>query len=45
MLPKLAPWGKKQLQLHKKLSVLAHVCIHPPGPQNFCKNHRVMLRG
>jgi hypothetical protein len=43
VLARLAPWGKKQLRQHKKLSVLAKVCVHPPGPQNFCKSHRVML--
>jgi hypothetical protein len=41
---KLAPYAKKQLRLHKKLSVVARVCVHPPGPQNFCKSHRVILR-
>jgi hypothetical protein len=44
VLAKLTPWGKKQLDLNKKLGVVAKVCVHPPGPQNFCKSHRVMLR-
>ena len=44
VLAKLTPWGKKQLHLGKKLSVVAKVCVHPPGPQNFCKSHGVMLR-
>jgi hypothetical protein len=45
ILAPLRPYGKQQLHLHKQLSVVAKVCIHPPGPQNYCQTHRVMLRG
>ena len=37
-------YAKKQLRRHGKLVVHARVCVHPPGPQNFCKSHRVILR-
>lgn len=39
----LTPYAKKQLHRYKKLSVNARVCVHPPGPQNFCKSHRIIL--
>lgn len=41
---KLAPWAKKELSRAKKMAVTAKVCVHPPGPQNFCKSSRVKLR-
>ena len=40
----VTPYAKKQLRQHKKLVVNARVCVHPPGPQNYCKSHKVVLR-
>lgn len=47
-LPELAtelkPYAKRQLREHGKLEVNVRVCVHPPGPQNFCKTGKVTLR-
>ncbi len=40
----LTGYAKKQLRMHRKLVVNARVCVHPPGPQNYCKSHKIVLR-
>lgn len=40
----ISAYAKRQLRLHKKLGVNAHVCVHPPGPENFCNHHKITLR-
>lgn len=40
----LTGYAKRQLRLHKELSVKVNVCVHPPGPKNFCKSGQVLLR-
>ena len=37
-------FAKKQLRRHKKLVVNARVCVHPPGPENFCKHAKIILK-
>ena len=39
----LTAYAKKQLRDHGKLEVNARVCVHPPGPENFCKSAKVVL--
>jgi hypothetical protein len=40
----LTAWGKEQLRQHGKLTGYAHVCVHPPGPQNFCKGAELTIK-
>lgn len=40
----LKDYAKQQLRRHGKLEVKVNVCVHPPGPQNFCKTGKVTLR-
>jgi hypothetical protein len=41
---KLTSWAKDQLKEHGELAVTAKVCVHPPGPENFCKSGRVLIK-
>lgn len=40
----VTPFAKNQLRRHGKLRAYAHVCVHPPGPENFCKGATILLR-
>lgn len=40
----VTPFAKKQLRQHGKLTAYAHVCVHPPGPENFCKGATILLQ-
>ncbi len=40
----VTPFAKKQLRQHGKLKAYAHVCVHPPGLENFCKGAKILLR-
>lgn len=41
---KLKPFARKQLRRHGKLQAYAHVCVHPPGPENYCQGAKILIK-